>query len=84
MSKTPTIVTNVGEIHCYVHDGDTVFMVEPCDDVAYAKKMRYILTHSKEAKEVAERAYEYATIHFGSKEVTKKLIGFLNKTLTNE
>lgn len=84
MSKTPTIVTNVGEIHCYVHDGGTVFMVEPCDDVAYAKKMRYILTHSKEANEVAERAYEYAKNHFGSKEVTKKLICFLNKTLTNE
>lgn len=81
MSKTPTIVTDVGEIHRYVQDGDTVYMVEPCDDVAYAKKMRFILTHSKEAKDVAERAYEYAILHFGSKEVTKKLICFLNETL---
>ena len=82
MSKTPTIVTNVGEIHCYVRDGDTVYMVEPCDDVAYAKKMRYILTNSKEARGVAERAYEYAVDHFGSREVTKKLICFLNRVLT--
>lgn len=81
MSHTPAIVTNVGEIHCYVQDGNTVYMVEPCDDAAYAEKMKHILTHPQEAKEVAERAYDYAIDNFGSKEVTKKLIGFLNKTL---
>lgn len=81
MSHTPAIVTNVGEIHCYVQDNNTVYLVDPCDDVAYAEKMRYILSHPQEAKEVAGRAYDYAIANFGSKEVTKKLIDFLNNTL---
>lgn len=77
MSHTPAIVTNVGEIHCYVQDNNTVYLVDPCDDVAYAEKMRYILSHPQEAKEVAGRAYDYAIANFGSKEVTKNLLIFL-------
>lgn len=84
MSKTPTIVTNVGEIHCYVQDEDTVYMVEPCNEVEYSEKMRYILTHTRESKAVAERGYEYAIKHFSAKEVTKSLLNFLSKLLANE
>ena len=76
MSHTPVVVTDVGEIHNYVQDGDTVYMVAPCDDLAYAEKIRYILTHSEEAKLVANRAYCYGINNFASQNVTKKLISF--------
>lgn len=77
MSHTPAIVTNVGEIHCYVEDGDTVYMVEPCQPQAYADKLRYMLTHKEETALVASRAYDYAVKNFGAKEVAKGLIEFL-------
>lgn len=79
MSHTPSIVTNVGEIHNYVQDGDTVYMVEPCDEIAYAEKIKYILNHPEESKKVAEKAYKYANEKFRAKEVTTELIQFIKK-----
>ena len=78
MSHTPMIVTNVGEIHKYVQDGVNTYMVEPCDPIAYADKLRYILSHPDEAAAVAENAYSYASENFCSKPVTKGLLDFLN------
>jgi len=77
MSHTPAIVTNVGEIHNYVQDGNNVYMVEPCDDVSYAEKLKYVLTHPQEAQQVANRAYNYAMKNFASQNVVKGLISFL-------
>lgn len=78
MSMTPMIVTNVGEIHKYVKDSETTFMVEPCDPVAYAEKISFILDNSSIAEEVANNAFQYAKLHFCSKHVTMGMIEFLN------
>ena len=77
MSQTPMIVTNVGEIHLYVKDGHTTYMVAPENSEAYAEKLRYILNHPDEAARVAENAYDYAIKHFTAKEVTKDMLFFL-------
>lgn len=78
MSGTSMIVTNVGEIHKYVSDGDTTFMVEPCDPVAYADKLRYILNNPDVAKKVAVNAKAYAQQNFCSFPVTQELIKFMS------
>ena len=77
MSGTPAIVTDVGEIHLYVQDGDTIYMVPPQNELAYANKLSYILKHPDEALGVATRAYEFAVSNFGAKDVTKPLIDFI-------
>lgn len=77
MSHTPMLVTDVGEIHEYVQDGNTTYMVSPENPEAYADKLRYILTHPDEAARVAGKAYDYAISHFTAKEVTKGLLSFL-------
>ena len=77
MSHTPMIVTDVGEIHQYVQDGHTTYMVAPEDPEAYAEKLIYILDHPDEATHVAENAYAYAIKNFSAKEVTKDLLLFL-------
>jgi len=77
MSHTPMIVTDVGEIHQYVQDGITTYMVPPENPGAYAEKLRYILDHPDEATNVAENAYVYANKNFCAKEVTKDLLLFL-------
>lgn len=78
MSHTPAIVTDVGEIKNYVQDGENVYMVPPCNPQAYSDKIRYILSHPEESVTVARRAYTYACDNFGAKEVTVKLVDFLN------
>lgn len=77
MSRVPMLVTDVGEIRLYVKDGMNTFMVPPEDPKAYSEKLRFILTHSEDAKRVADNAYDYAISHFTAKEATKGLIPFL-------
>lgn len=79
MSHTPMLVTDVGEIHNYVQDGVTTFMVPPENPEAYADKLRFILTHPDVSKKVSDNAYEYAVNHFGCKQVTAPLVTFLDK-----
>lgn len=79
MSKTPMIVTNVGEIYKYVQDGVTTYMVEPSDPDAYGRKLHYILSHITEANDVAQRAYEYAKLNFCTRPVTENMIHFLTE-----
>lgn len=79
LSGTPMIVTNVGEIHKYVQDVVTTYMVEPCDAKTYAEKIRHVLTNRIEAEQVAQRAFEYALVNFSSKSVTRKLLEFLTQ-----
>lgn len=78
MSHRPSVVTDVGEIHNYVQDGVTTFMVPPENPQAYADKLRYVLTHPDEAKRVSDNAYKYAMNNFGCKQVTKPLVKFLS------
>lgn len=79
MSHTPMLITDVGEIGEYVHDGETTFMVPPEDSVAYAEKIRYILTHESEAYQVASNAYAYAINNFTAKGATSEIIPFLKE-----
>lgn len=79
LSHTPAIVTNVGEIHNYVKDGEHVYMVPPCNPIKYAEKIEYILTHPYESKIVSENAYKLAMTDFNAKVATKGLVEFLNR-----
>lgn len=84
MSKTPMLVTEVGEIGRYIEDGVNGFMVKPCNPVDYAKKMAYILTHPEESSKVAQRGYIYAQTNFCAKPVTKGMVEFLEAIKRNE
>ena len=77
LSEVPAIVTNVGEIHLYVSDKDTVFMVEPCNPKAYSETISCILDNYDDAKRVAKRAKKLAIKMYGAREVTAGLYDFL-------
>lgn len=77
MSGTPMLVTDVGEIHLYVTDGENTFMVPPESPELYADKIRFIIENPEVAKKVASNAYDYALQRFDSKSVTKHLVEFL-------
>ena len=82
MSHTPAIVTDVGEIHKYVKDGELVFMVEPNNEIAYAEKMRFVISNPSLASKVANNAYDFAVNNFGAKEVTNGLLIFLKNIIS--
>lgn len=79
LSHTPAIVTNVGEIHNYVKDGEQVYMVPPCNPIKYAEKIEYILTHPKESRAVSDNAYQLAMTEFNAKVATQGLVEFLKR-----
>lgn len=79
MTGVPSVLTDVGEIHKYVKDGENVYMVEACNPQKYSEKLRYILTHYDEALKVAERAKQYVINTYGTKQATCPLVDFLSE-----
>ena len=77
MTHVPMLVTDVGEIHEYVQDGVNTYMAPPEDPQAYAWKLKYILSHLDEAKQVAERAYNFARKNFAARKATQDMLYFL-------
>lgn len=78
MSRTPMIVTNVGEIYKYVQDGVNTYMVDPCQPDQYADKLRYALSNQEESAAIAEKAYLEAKTNYCGISVTKALIDFIS------
>ncbi len=77
MSMNPVLLTNVGEIPCYVKDGIDVFMAPPESPEEYAEKIVFILENKSKVIEVTKNAYELAISQYGNTAVTKTLLSFL-------
>lgn len=77
MSGVPALLTEVGEINNYIQDGINAYMVKPCRPLEYSEKIAYILTHTDEAAQVAERGKKYILENFSAQISTKGLINFL-------
>lgn len=79
MSRTPMIVTNVGEISKYVTDKKNAFIVEPSDPQKYAEAISFVMENPDIAAEVAERAFIDANQNYNVSSVVKPLVSFLQK-----
>lgn len=79
MSKRPVVLTDVGEIHCYVQDGVNVFMVTPENPEEYAQAIKKVLTDKEKTAQIVENAYQLACNQYGNVYVTKPLLSFLEK-----
>lgn len=78
LSKSPAIVTAVGDIPLFVKDGINGFVVEPNNEEAFAEKMNWIIEHPTEAKKVGEAGAYLAHKEFNYLKETKKLVDFMN------
>lgn len=78
LSKSPAIVTAVGDIPLFVKDGINGFVVEPNNEKAFAEKMIWIIDHPTEAKKIGEAGANLAHKEFNYLKETKKLVDFLN------
>lgn len=69
MTANPTLLTDVGEIHLYIKDGENAFMVPPHDPKAYAEKIEYILDNYSMAIKVGEKGREYILDNFSLEKI---------------
>ena len=69
MTANPTLLTDVGEIHQYIKDGENAFMVPPHDPKAYAEKIEYILDNYSMAIKVGEKGREYILDNFSLEKI---------------
>lgn len=79
MTGNPTLLTDVGEIHLYIKDGENAFMVSPHNPKAYAEKLRYILDNYDAASKVGERGRQYILNNFSLEKISSDFKDYLLK-----
>ncbi len=81
LSGTPFLTTDVGDVSSFLKDGETGFLVEPCNPQRYAEKISFILSHYEEALQVARNGREYVFQHYSAVKQAKGMIDFLQNLM---
>ena len=74
----PVIATNGGGTPEIIENGESGFIVEPCDAEAAAKQLRELYTSNKLREEIGSNAKERIVEQFTLDSMTKKYIDFYN------
>lgn len=80
MTGVPTLLTDVGEIAEYVHDGVNAYLVPPENPRLYAEKLSYIIDNYSDAIRVAEHAKDYIVSKFSMTVAGESIMKFLINT----
>ncbi|QZT37226.1 glycosyltransferase [Halosquirtibacter xylanolyticus] len=75
----PVLVTKVGEIPNYLTDGVNAFLVEPDNNILFAKKMMWIFENYELAKKIGCNGKKIAKTTFSYKSKSKDFFDFLTK-----
>ncbi|GAB2830721.1 glycosyltransferase family protein [Ferruginibacter profundus] len=78
MTAKPIIATRVGDIDKYFTDNETLFIVEPNNPGAIAKKIDYIFDHYEQSLTVAKNGRAVALREFGYLEKSKEVADFID------
>ena len=62
----PVIATNVSGIPEVVQDGMTGFLISPCDEKALEEKIRWLLMHEDDTRQMGKEAYIFAKNFFST------------------
>ena len=73
LSKTPTVITRIGDIPLFLNDRKDSFLAEESNPVDFARQLNWILENPEEAASIGERGAELAVEHFSYKSESKKL-----------
>lgn len=77
----PVVVTKVGEIPLFLHDGENAFMADPDDVEDFANKLIEVASDYPSALKVAQKGKELAYTEFSSKVQSEKLLDFIRRTI---
>lgn len=78
ITGVPLLLTDVGEIGRYIHDGENGYLAPPENPEAYAAKLNAILDHYDRALQVAANGRQFVT-QFECRPIGAELKGFLSE-----
>ena len=81
-SGKPVVVTGTGDIPLYLQDGASAFVTPPGDSAAFARALRYVMTHPREAAEVGRRGREVALRQFDTLVNCGRVVEFIETLKT--
>ncbi|MBS1509696.1 MAG: glycosyltransferase family 4 protein [Bacteroidetes bacterium] len=79
MTGKPIIATDVSDIKHYFTDGESLFIVEPENPSAIAKKIEYIFGNYAHAMEAGQRSKAVALQQFGFLQKAQEMADFIRK-----
>ena len=74
LSGNPVVITKVGDIPLFLHDGVSALIASPDDVASFADKLDWALSHTREARIIGERGESIARKEFDSEIETNKII----------
>ncbi len=77
-SGKPAVITRTGELCNYLEDGVNVYFSEPDNYQKFADRLRYVLDHPNEAREVGEKGRKFAQEYFDCTTNVRRLVEFIN------
>lgn len=77
----PVVVTKVGEIPLFLHDGENAFMANPDNVTGFANKLIEVASDYPTALKVSQKGKELAYTEFSSKVQSDKLLDFIRHTI---
>ena len=80
MTAKPIIATRVTDIADYFVDNESLFIVEPNDPIAIAKKIEYIFENYEQALAVGQKSKEVAMQQFNYFEKSAEVAAFIKRT----
>ena len=77
----PVVVTNVGEIGCFLKDMENCRMAKPDDEKDFAAKMSWVANNYEKALRLGEKGKQLTLAEFSSLEQSKKALLFMEKVV---
>lgn len=74
----PVVVTNVGEIGVFLHDGENCRMAMPGDAEDFAEKMIWVADNPEASKIIGAKGKDLTRTAFSAVEQSKKALSFMN------
>lgn len=80
LTGNPVVITSVGDIPNFIHDGVSGMVVEPNNIEEFASKMKWLLEHPQEAKAIGENGRQVALKSFNNEIEAMKIPNMILRT----
>ena len=74
LTENPVVITDVGNISDFLHDGKSAMIARPNDEKEFAAKVNWLLEHHNEAEIIGGNGAEVARKQFDSRTESMKMI----------
>lgn len=79
LTGNPVVITDVGDIHLFLKNGESALIAEERNTVDFANKLCWVLEHPKEAEVIGRKGKEVALQSFNADIETRKLVDIISR-----